>query len=305
MTHLLRRPTAGRPRVSQGYDEPGPGGAPRVPGYRLGREIGRGRRSVAHVAQDLTGGGLVVLKLATVEATAAQPGTSFANEFGLASAMQHDNVIRIFDHGVTEQCAWMAMEHAAGGELTGRIRRGLAPREALALLRQAAEGLWQLHRQGLVHRDVKPANLLLRTKTQLMITDLGLVQRQGEHDTATETGLMVGTPRYAAPEQAQGAPATAAADVYSLGVVFHEMLCGRPPFSGQTLTEVISQNLVAGVPALPSGLAALQPLLDAMLAKAVCDRLPDGRAVLERIEAIGARGIQTLQPRVPERGVLG
>jgi serine/threonine protein kinase len=115
--------------------------------------------------------------------------------------------------------------------------------------------------------------------------------------------LMVGTPRYAAPEQAQGDRATPAADVYSLGVVFHEMLCGKPPFSGQTLTEVISQNLVADVPALPRALAALQPLMDAMLAKPVSGRLRDGQAVLEQIDAIGARGIQTLQPRAPERGV--
>jgi serine/threonine protein kinase len=217
--------------------------------------------------------------------------------------LPHDNVIRIFDHGQTEHCAWMAMEHAAGGDLTERIRRGLSPREALALLRQAAEGLWQLHRQGVVHRDVKPANLLLRTRTQLMVADFGLAQRQDEHDPAPQDGLMVGTPRYAAPEQAQGDRATPAADIYSLGVVFHEMLCGKPPFSGQTLTEVISQNLVADVPALPRGLAALQPLMDAMLAKPVSGRLADGRAVLEQIEAIGASGIQTLQPRAPERGV--
>lgn len=303
MIHLLRRPSVDKPRSAPGkQEEPRAAAAlPRVPGYRLGREIGQGRRSVAHVAQDLTDGGLVVLKLAPLQA--AQPHTSFAHEFALASAMPHDNVIRIFDHGATEHCAWMAMEHAAGGDLAERIRRGLSPRESLDLLRQAAEGLWQLHRQGLVHRDVKPANLLLRTRTQLMVADFGLAQGQGGHEPAPHDGLVVGTPRYAAPEQAQGERTTPAADVYSLGVVFHEMLCGKPPFSGQTLTEVISQNLVADAPALPSGLAALQPLVDAMLAKEVSARLPNGQAVLERIEAIGARGIQTLQPRVPEKGV--
>lgn len=303
MTHLLRRPTADRPHPRQGeYDGPRPVAAPpRIPGYRLGREIGRGRRSAAHVAQDLTGGGLVVLKLAPVHAAAAQPRASFAHEFAVASAMLHDNVIRIFDHGVAEHCAWMAMEHAAGGELGERIRRGLSPREAVALLRQAAEGLWQMHRQGLVHRDVKPANLLLRTRTQLVVADFGLAQREG--DDSQLDGLMVGTPRYAAPEQAQGDRVTPAADVYSLGVVFHEMLCGKPPFAGQTLTEVVSQNLVADVPPLPRPLAALQPLMDTMLAKPVSRRLPHGQAVLEQIEAIGARGIQTLQPREPQRGV--
>ena len=303
MTHLLRRPTVDRPHLKQGQHDPrAVAAAPRIPGYRLGREIGRGRRSVAHVAQDLTGGGLVVLKLAPLQAAGAQPDAAFAHEFAVASAMPHDNVIRIFDHGVTEQCAWMAMEHAAGGDLTERIRRGLSPREAMALLRQAAEGLWQLHRQGLVHRDVKPANLLLRTRNQLMVADFALALRQGEDDPQQD-GLMVGTPRYAAPEQAQGGSVTPAADVYSLGVVFHEMLCGKPPFSGQTLTEVISQNLVADAPALPNALAALQPLMDAMLAKPVSGRLPHGQAVLEQIEAIGACGIQALQPRDPERGV--
>jgi serine/threonine protein kinase len=170
------------------------------------------------------------------------------------------------------------MEHLQGGDLARRLREPLPREQALSLLRQAAGALAQLHRQGLVHRDVKPANFLLRADGSLVLADFGLVAEAGQQDVVP--GTLVGTPRYVAPEQLQGAPAAPAADVYGLGVLLYEMLCGRPPFAGETLAEVLAQHLVATPAPLPAALADLQPLADRMLAREVHTRLPDADAVL-------------------------
>ncbi|RYY93618.1 MAG: serine/threonine protein kinase, partial [Comamonadaceae bacterium] len=121
-----------------------------------------------------------------------------------------------------------------------------------------------------------------------VLADFGLAVRAGAVDAAALPGAIVGTPRYVAPEQLQGGPATPAADIYGLGVVFHQMLAGVPPFGGQTLMEVLSQQLVAVAPRLPAACAALQPLCDAMLAKQPTERLADADALLARIAGLPA-----------------
>lgn len=247
---------------------------PRVPGYRLLRPIGRGRRTCAWLAFDLNRRADVVLKLE------AAPGPSVQHDGAVAARVQGPNLVRVHAQGRTGQWAWLAMEHAAGGDLARRLGAPLPRAEALALLRQAAEALAQLHRQGLVHRDVKPANFLLRADGSLILSDFGLVAATGEGARGQAPGALVGTPRYVAPEQLEGAPAAPAADVYSLGVLLHEMLAGRPPFAGETLTEVLAQHLLAEPARLPAAVADLQPLVDRMLCKDPQGRLPDADAVL-------------------------
>jgi len=247
---------------------------PRIPGFRLVRQVGRGRHAAAWLAWDATAHREVVLKL--------QPAGdgSLMREYAVAQRLDTAHIVRVHGCGEAEGCGWLAMEHLPGGNLRRLIGQGNTAHEALVLLRQAAEGVAQLHRLGLVHRDVKPDNLLLRDTGELVLADFGLVTPAGALDPRAQPGAVIGTPRYVAPEQLQGAAATPAADVYSLGVLLHEMLCGCPPFSGETLMEVLSQHLVAPLPRLPADIAVLQPLLDRMLAKEVEERLPDADAVL-------------------------
>jgi serine/threonine protein kinase len=266
MTVPLAWPRPGAPRRGL---EP----APRIAGYRMLRELGAGRRSGVWLARDARGGE-VVLKLQPAE------GSNLHREWEVASALEVEHVVRVHAHGRAGAWAWLAMEHVAGGDLARRMRGGIAPAEALSLLRQAAVGLAQLHRRGWVHRDVKPANFLLRPDGTLVLADFGLVARSGAAAAGLQQGVVTGTPRYVAPEQLQGGPATAASDVYGLGVLLHEMLCGRPPFAGVTLMEVLSQHLLAEPPRLPPGVGSMQPLLDRMLAKEVQSRLRDADAVL-------------------------
>jgi eukaryotic-like serine/threonine-protein kinase len=246
---------------------------PRVPGYRLLRPIGGGRRSSAWLARDVVRRADVVIKLAPAS------GRGLQHDWAVAARVQSPHLVRVHGHGHAGPWSFLAMEHVEGGDLARRLRAPLERAEALSLLRQAAQALAQLHRQGLVHRDVKPANFLLRGDGSLVLADFGLVAAAGQSDGAGR-GAIVGTPRYVAPEQLEGAPASPAADVYSLGVLLYEMLCGRPPCPGETLMEVLAQHLLATPAPLPPELADLQALVDRMLAKEVHCRLPDGDAVL-------------------------
>ena len=248
--------------------------APRVPGYRVLRELGTTRRSSAWLACDEDSGEHRVLKLQPADAS------TLHREWQVAVEVQGPHVLRVLDYGRMCAWAWLVTEHVPGGDLARGLRASVARTQALEWLRQAAIALAQVHRRGYVHRDVKPANFLLREDGTLVLADFGLAARHGETAAGLQDGAVTGTPRYVAPEQLQGGPASPAADVYSLGVLLHEMLCGRPPFNGETLMEVLAQHLLAAPPRLPTELAELQPLLDRMLAKDVQCRLPDGDAVL-------------------------
>ena len=262
---------------------------PAIAGYRLSRRLGEGRRSVVWLATGRQGP--VALKL--VDRSEA---TNLAHEYETAAFFSHPNVLRVLDQGRAGGVAYLAMEYAAGGSLAGHLGRAMEPGRVLALLEQAALGLKRLHDANCVHRDLKPANFLLRADGSLLLADFGLVMAAGARDAAARPGALFGTPRYVAPEQLEGAPAQPAADVYSLGVLLHELLCGRPPFRGETLMEVLSQHLVAAVPPLPPALAALQPLAEAMLAKDAAQRLPDANAVLDRIAALAGAFVPPVTP---------
>jgi serine/threonine-protein kinase PpkA len=274
------------------------GALPRIPGYKVQRRVGQGRMSTAYLARDLRHDGEVVLKILNAgHAGDLVRHASFGQEFAIPQLIRNKHVIRVFDQSMASEYSYISMEYVEGGDLGGWIRRGLAAREALSLLRQAVVAVSQLHDGGFVHCDVKPANLLLRSCGELVLADFGLACRVGATSVASQ-GTVIGTPCYAAPEQTQGAAAQPAADVYSLGVVLYEMLCGVPPFTGPSAMELQCQHLMAAVPALPPELARFQPLVDAMLEKEAHLRLADGAAVLHQIDLIE-------HPDVPENSATG
>jgi serine/threonine-protein kinase PpkA len=270
---------------------------PEIPGYELEKRVGEGRMAKAYLAQDLARGGKVVLKV-------MRPGqleneartTAFLQEFAVPHAIHDDHVVRVIDQSVSDGNAYLAMEYLGGGHLGRLIRCGLTPSESLALLRQAALGLAAVHAHGFVHCDVKPANLLLRYSGDLVLADFGVARRNNTAPHASHTGLVIGTPCYASPELAQGGAVQAATDIYSLGVVFYEMLCGKPPFPGHTLMEVFCQHLMAPVPRLPHELVRLQPLVDRMLQKQPGNRPRDGQALLQQIDFIQDAGPLHISP---------
>lgn len=263
-----------------------PGVAGRIiGGYCLGQRLGGRGAAAVHVAQD-RGGRRVALKTVRRAPGAADPGWRwFASECAFVSALRDRHVVRAYEYDVVGDVAWLAMEYLPGGTLRDHLRGGIAAEHAIALLRQAAGGLAAAHRRGIVHRDVKPQNLLLRDG-HLVLADFGVAARAGDPSARAGAGRLVGTACYAAPEQAQGEAPQPQADVYSLGIVLHEMLCGHPPFSGRTATELLAQHLVAPVPRLPQPLAAWQGLVDRLLAKQPQDRPADADAVLQELQRL-------------------
>jgi serine/threonine-protein kinase PpkA len=243
-------------------------------GYRSTTLLGRGRTSRVFLAHPDDDSPPVALKL-------ARSANGFGQEFALAERLAQPGVIRVLAHGVADGEAFLAMEFAAGGHL-GQLAGRLEGAAVHGLMLKAARALAGVHAQGWVHRDVKPANLLLRGDGTLALADFGCACPRGAASGAPP-GTIIGTPRYAAPEQSAGAPADPTADVYSLGVVLHELLTGGPPFPGVTATELLGQHLLAPVPRLATGHATWQALLDNLLAKDPRQRPPDGQALLDAL----------------------
>lgn len=250
--------------------------APASGTYRVAALLARGRGSRVYVARHVRGGDDVALKLRS-------GGPDFRQEYAVGAQLRHPALLRMVEAGVqADGQAFLAMEYAERGHL-GRHAGTCSDEDIATWVGEAATALAAMHAQGWVHRDVKPANLLLRRDGSLALADFGCACERGA--TPEPAGTMVGTPRYAAPEQSRGAPAEPAADVYSLGVVLFELLTGRPPFAGVTATELLGQHLLAPVPRLPEQQARWQGVVDAMLAKRASDRPAGGQDVAEMLKA--------------------
>jgi serine/threonine protein kinase len=256
-------------------------------GYRVERLLGRGRSARVFLAHDRRGR-RVAVKLVERDGLDDAAARRIAGEHALLSSVHDRHVVRAHEHRVFTELAFLSMDYVPGGTLRDRLAKPLAPAHAVRWLSQAASAAAAVHRAGVVHRDLKPANLIVRCDGSLVLTDFSIAARSGDASAAAPAGTLTGTAAYAAPEQLQGDAPAAAADVYSLGVMFHEMLCGRFPFSGRTPLELIAQQLVAPVPRLPAALARYQPLLDRLLDKRPEHRPCDGAAVLRQVQALAS-----------------
>jgi serine/threonine-protein kinase PpkA len=281
-------------RLGEAGARPQPPAAPRevepaVEGYRVLRKIGEGGMSSVYLADEPRRSRQVVLKVLKGGDEDDSLRQRFLQECAILSAIDEEHVVRIYDHGCNQELAYLAMEHLGGGSLRELIDRGLSPQQALSLLSQAAAALAAIHRRGIVHRDIKPANLMLRDHGVLVLTDFGVAKRTGAPTDHTLHGEILGTPYYISPEQSEGAAVTLQADLYSLGVIYYEMLTGSRPFAGGSLAEILAQHLNAPVPRLPAPLAAHQRLVDGMLAKRPAERFADAGALQREIDAVRER----------------
>jgi class 3 adenylate cyclase len=258
-----------------------------VHGYRVQSKIGQGGSSTVYLAERDSDKQQVVLKILNMSGgPSRQLLHGFMREFEIISSIEHPNVVRIYDRGFSEDLAYIAMEYFPGGTLTGIIGGGLSARQALSLLAQAAAGLHEIHTRGIVHRDVKPANLMARADGTIALADFGIAKRLGEDMERTHHGEVVGTPYYISPEQIRGEAATAQSDIYALGVMFHEMLLRRRPFEADGVAELMRLHATASRPKLPEHLAEYQALLDGMLAIDPRTRFESADALLHAIDEV-------------------
>ncbi len=239
-----------------------------VEGYRVVRKLGEGGMSRVYLAEHIATRTERVLKIVPItDSDGGETVQRFIHEFALVSSIDHPNVARIYDQGFTDDYAYIAMEYFPGGDLRAMIGQGIAPEVGLAVLLQVSGGLGAIHRQGVVHRDMKPDNVMIRADGSLAIADFGIAKKPSSQLSQTQHGEVFGTPYYLSPEQAMSGTVDARSDLYSLGVMFYEMLTGAKPYRASDIEGLLYQHLNAPVPKLPDSLAHFQPLLDRAMAK--------------------------------------
>ncbi|HZF20059.1 MAG TPA: protein kinase [Burkholderiales bacterium] len=256
-----------------------------VQGYRVVSKIGRGGSSIVYLAERESDQQQVVLKI--LDAIAGLDEIllqRFVQEFDIISSINHPNVVKIYDRGFSDRHAYIAMEYFPNGSLIEVIRQGLTGRQALSLLAQAASALREVHSRGVIHRDIKPGNLMARADGSIVLADFGIAKRLDDDRNRTRHGELYGTPYYVSPEQIEGSPATAQSDIYSLGIIFHEMLTGQRPFEAESVSGLIALHVSAPRPKLAEALAEYQGILDRMIAVDPYKRYKSAEELIEGID---------------------
>ncbi|MCQ4167688.1 serine/threonine-protein kinase, partial [Tahibacter harae] len=250
----------------------------KIPGYEFLRQLGAGGMSTVWLAMQESLQRKIAIKLMRRSHDAASDDArQFEKRFLLEgrtmAKLPHRNIVAVYDIVSTEDVAYIAMEYLEGGTLSERMQDGLSLADAVSVVVQIAGALDFAHSQGIVHRDLKPANIMFRDAATPVLTDFGIARQQDQAATRlTQTGMLVGTPNYMSPEQISGNDIDGRSDLYSLGVMFYELLSGRTPFNGDTPIAVMMAHLTQAPPPLDAEFAHFQPVLDRMLAKSRDER---------------------------------
>ena len=262
-------PTADSGRFFVDAEQLKDAGLPSVKGYEFKRRLVVNELSALYLVSKEGSDRLVVLKIMRQVPDVGGEAVfdRFLQEYELIAKLDHPNIVKIFDLGVADDHAFIAMEYCGDGSLKLRIVRGLESEVAFSLMRQIAGALGELHRGGIMHRDLKPTNVMFRDDGSLVLIDFGLAKEAELRAEITSTGEIFGTPYYMSPEQGHAGNVDERGDIYSLGVIFYEMLSGLKPYDGETAMSVIIQHRNAPVPRLPAEVERFQPCIDKMMAK--------------------------------------
>ena len=260
-----------------------------IRGHRCIRQVGSGGMCKIYLAESERAGTLVVLKVFSQVPDVSERFVSFdrfLQEYEIVAGLNHKNIVRIYDLGVADDHAYIAMEHFPAGDLRQRMKQPLTPAKALGFLQQIASALEAIHSVGVLHRDLKPANVMLRPDGTVSLIDFGLAKANENDISLTGTREIFGTPYYMSPEQGHAEIIDARSDLYSLGVVFYEMLIGRKPFIGATAMEVIYKHKRADLPEIAPEFASYEGLLRGLLAKSPDQRFQSAGALLAAIAGL-------------------
>lgn len=264
-----------------------------IPGYRIIRKINQGGMSSVYLAIQLSVGREVALKVMS-PALNGDPVFSerFQREANIVGQLSHPNIVSIYDIGRYKSLNYIAMDYLSGGSIHEKMATGLSTQEVLRITREIASALDHAHEKGYIHRDIKPENILFREDNSAVLSDFGVAKTVSSASRMTNAGTVVGTPHYMSPEQTRGKPVDGRADIYSLGVVFFEMLTGQVPYQADEAVAIAIKHLTAPIPKLPPQYQAYQKILNHLLAKDPDNRFQRGRDLVAAIDNLeGAAGL--------------
>lgn len=250
---------------------------PEIPGYKILSELGRGGIATVYLAVQESLDRQVALKvMSPLLAIEPDYAERFIREGRTVAQLSHSNIITVYDIGLQKHQLFIAMEYISGGNMRTIMEQHRDdPEWALSIAGQIALALGYAHTVGIVHRDVKPENILFRENGSAVLTDFGIAKTITSNTNLTRAGTIIGTPKYMSPEQTDGMGNDPRTDVYSLGIILFEMLTGNVPYDSENSMAVLYAHVHSPIPDLPENLSDLQPLLNNLLAKKAEDRADD------------------------------
>lgn len=240
----------------------------RIEGYRVIREIGEGAASHVHLVVPEAGGEPIIAKVLLGDLVQDHDSLArFLKEYQIVGRIKSPHVAKIFSYGFSDNSAYILMEYLRGGDVRNYFTSQMVDQgRILAIFRQVLMALGDIHAAGVVHRDLKPHNIMFRDDGSVALVDFGIAKILGEPGT-TQQGTLLGTPTYMSPEAITGGVVSARSDLYSAGIMLYQMLAKTAPFQGSTVQEILRQHVSAPVPPLPRSQDDFQALIDVLLAK--------------------------------------
>lgn len=256
-----------------------------IPGYRVIRKINQGGMSTVYLAIQISVGRVVALKVMNPQLN-NDPAFSerFQREATIVGQLSHPNIVAIYDIGRHEDLNYIAMDYLPNGSVHDKMGTGLTGEEVLRITREIASALDHAHDKGYIHRDIKPENILFRSDNSAVLSDFGVARGLANNSRMTHIGTVVGTPHYMSPEQTKGNIVDGRSDLYSLGIVFYEMLTGTLPYQGDEAVTIALKHISAPIPKLPMQYLAYQKILEKLLAKDPEQRFQRGRDLTIAVE---------------------
>lgn len=258
-----------------------------IPGYKILETLGKGGMATVYLAIQESFERKVAVKVMSPQ-LAQDPafGDRFQREAKIVSQLNHPNIVTVYDVGVVDNHHYLAMQYVDGKELRFRMKDlGLA--EKIRVVKEVASALNYAGNKGYVHRDVKPENVMLSEEDgRAILMDFGIAKTSDSNHSMTKTGMAIGTPYYMSPEQAQGKPVDKRSDIYSLGVMFFQMLTGRVPYDAESQVAIGIKHITEPVPQLPTHLKVFQPIIDKVMAKDPAQRYQTGAELIKDLEKV-------------------